>query len=57
MHGEIPYKDFSMESPPIIDYMMVPAQLVGGESYQYAALLLVVQHIHRHLVLRVPAPL
>lgn len=36
LHGEIPYKDFSMESPPIIDYMMVPAQLVGGESYQYA---------------------
>jgi hypothetical protein len=36
LHGEIPYKDFSMESPPIIDYIMVPAQLVGGESYQYA---------------------
>ncbi len=37
LEGQIPYKDFSMESPPIIDYMMVPAQLVGGESYQYAA--------------------
>jgi uncharacterized membrane protein len=36
LHGEIPYKDFSMESPPIIDYIMVPAQLMGGESYQYA---------------------
>ncbi len=36
LRGEIPYKDFSMESPPIIDYMMVPAQLLGGESYQYA---------------------
>ena len=36
LHGEIPYKDFSMESPPIIDYMMVPAQLVGGENWQYA---------------------
>jgi hypothetical protein len=36
LRGEIPYKDFSMESPPIIDYMMLPAQLVGGESYQYA---------------------
>lgn len=36
LHGEIPYKDFSMESPPIIDYIMVPAQLMGGASYQYA---------------------
>ena len=36
LHGEIPYKDFSMESPPIIDYMMVPAQLMGGENWQYA---------------------
>jgi len=36
LRGEIPYKDFSMESPPIIDYIMVPAQLLGGESYQYA---------------------
>ncbi|HEY3419044.1 MAG TPA: hypothetical protein VGK23_00635 [Methanomassiliicoccales archaeon] len=36
LNGQIPYKDFSMESPPIIDYIMVPAQLVGGESYQYA---------------------
>ena len=22
IHGEIPYKDFSMESPPVIDYLM-----------------------------------
>ena len=36
LHGQIPYKDFSMESPPIIDYILVPAQLMGGESYQYA---------------------
>jgi hypothetical protein len=36
INGEIPYKDFSMESPPIIDYMMVPAQLMGGESWQYS---------------------
>lgn len=36
LHGEIPYKDFSMESPPIIDYMMVPAQLAGGANWQYA---------------------
>jgi hypothetical protein len=36
LHGEIPYKDFSMESPPIIDYIMLPAQLAGGETYQYS---------------------
>ena len=36
IHGEIPYKDFSMESPPIIDYLMVPAQLMGGASWQYS---------------------
>lgn len=36
LHGEIPYKDFSMESPPIIDYIMLPAQLAGGASYQYS---------------------
>ena len=36
IHGEIPYKDFSMESPPIIDYLMVPAQLLGGDSWQYS---------------------
>ena len=36
IHGEIPYKDFSMESPPIIDYLMVPAQLLGGASWQYS---------------------
>jgi hypothetical protein len=36
IHGEIPYKDFSMESPPIIDYLMVPAQLMGGAPWQYS---------------------
>jgi hypothetical protein len=36
IHGEIPYRDFSMESPPVIDYLMVPAQLAGGASWQYS---------------------
>ncbi len=36
LHGEIPYKDFSMESPPIIDYIMLPAQLAGGSTYAYS---------------------
>ncbi len=37
LHGEIPYKDIAnVESPPLINYMLVPAQLMGGESWQYA---------------------
>jgi len=33
--GEIPYRDLSMESPPLIIYMMVPAQLMGGDLVHY----------------------
>ncbi|MFA7341980.1 MAG: hypothetical protein WCY65_02265, partial [Candidatus Methanomethylophilaceae archaeon] len=33
--GEIPYRDLSMESPPLIVYMMVPAQLMGGDLVHY----------------------
>lgn len=33
--GEVPYRDLSMESPPLIVYMMIPAQLMGGELLHY----------------------
>jgi hypothetical protein len=35
--GEVPYRDLEMESPPLIVYMMLPAQLMGGELFHYAA--------------------
>ncbi len=57
LRGEIPYKDFSMESPPIIDYMMVPAQLLGGESYQYALYFSMFSIFTGISILRFPAAL
>jgi len=35
--GLIPYRDFYAESPPIINYLLVPPQLFGGEAWMYAA--------------------
>jgi hypothetical protein len=34
--GLIPYRDFYAESPPIINYLLVPPQLLGGEGWMYA---------------------
>lgn len=35
--GKIIYRDFYAESPPIINYLLVPPQLLGGEGWIYAA--------------------
>lgn len=35
LEGQIPYKDFQTESPPLIMYLMVPPQIFGGEMWMY----------------------
>lgn len=35
--GKMIYRDFYAESPPIINYLLVPPQLLGGEGWIYAA--------------------
>ena len=37
LDGMIPYRDFYAESPPIINYLLVPPQGLGGEGWIYAA--------------------
>jgi len=34
--GKLPYRDFYVESPPIINYLLVPPQLLGGAAWIYA---------------------
>jgi uncharacterized membrane protein YidH (DUF202 family) len=35
--GDLLYRDVHTETPPLINYLMVPAQLLGGESWIYSA--------------------
>lgn len=37
IEGKLLYRDVHTETPPIINYLLVPAQLLGGESWIYSA--------------------
>lgn len=37
LDGQIPYRDFYSESPPLIMYLFVVPQALGGEMWQYQA--------------------
>jgi len=37
LNGGIIYRDLDIESPPLINYMLLPPQIIGGERWAYEA--------------------
>jgi hypothetical protein len=60
LDGHLLYRDLpGVESPPLINYILVPAQLLGGAEHDWGVggifLVLRLPHVHHHLP--GPAPL